>query len=51
MELVHAIDACLDHYNQHPKPFIWTASATDILEKASAPAGLLLTFNLSDADH
>ncbi len=33
MELVTAIDAYVDHHNEHPKPFIWTASATDILEK------------------
>ena len=33
MELVHAIDDYVDHHNQHPKPFIWTASANDILEK------------------
>src|SRR5437763_341986 len=33
MELVTAIDDYVDHHNQHPKPFIWTASATDILEK------------------
>ena len=33
MELVTAIDDYVDHHNEHPKPFIWTASATDILEK------------------
>ena len=33
MELVHAIDTYVDRHNQNPKPFIWTASATDILEK------------------
>jgi transposase len=33
MELVTAIEAYVDHHNDHPKPFIWTASATDILEK------------------
>jgi hypothetical protein len=33
MELVTAIDDYVDHHNQHPKPFIWTAKASDILEK------------------
>jgi transposase len=33
MELVNAIDDYVDHHNEHPKPFIWTASANDILEK------------------
>ncbi|MGC2614772.1 MAG: IS630 family transposase, partial [Terracidiphilus sp.] len=23
----------IDHHNEHPKPFIWTAKAADILEK------------------
>jgi transposase len=33
MELVEAIDTYVDQHNQNPKPFIWTASANDILEK------------------
>ena len=33
MELVDAIDGYVDHHNENPKPFIWTASANDILEK------------------
>jgi hypothetical protein len=33
MELVEAIDAYVDQHNENPKPFIWTASANDILEK------------------
>jgi transposase len=32
-QLVATIDAYLDIHNQEPKPFIWTAKATDILEK------------------
>ena len=32
-ELINAIDAYVDHHNWKPKPFIWTAKATDILEK------------------
>jgi transposase len=32
-ELILAIDEYVDRHNQKPKPFIWTASANDILEK------------------
>ncbi len=32
-ELIAAIDAYVDRHNEQPKPFIWTASANDILEK------------------
>jgi len=32
-ELVTAIEDYVDHHNENPKPFIWTASARDILEK------------------
>jgi transposase len=33
IELVEAIDGYVSHHNENPKPFIWTASAQDILEK------------------
>ena len=32
-ELIGAIDAYIAHHNTHPKPFIWTKSARDILQK------------------
>ncbi len=32
-ELIMAIGTYIDRHNQSPKPFIWTARATDILEK------------------
>ena len=32
-ELVQAIDAYISHHNTKPKPFIWTKSARDILQK------------------
>ena len=32
-ELVTAIDEYVAHHNSKPKPFIWTASARDILQK------------------
>jgi transposase len=32
-ELSTAIETYIDHHNDNPKPFIWTARAADILEK------------------
>lgn len=32
-ELITAIDQYIGRHNEHPKPFIWTAKAADILEK------------------
>ncbi len=32
-QLIETIDAYVAHHNQKPKPFIWTAAASDILEK------------------
>lgn len=34
-ELVAAIDEYIQNHNQTPKPFIWTAKASDILEKVT----------------
>ena len=42
MELVAAIDAYVVRHNQSPKPFIWTASANDILEKVKRAHTTLL---------
>jgi hypothetical protein len=32
-DLITAIFDYIDHHNDNPKPFIWTAKAADILEK------------------
>lgn len=32
-DLIEAIGQYIDHHNDNPKPFIWTAKAADILEK------------------
>lgn len=32
-DLKRKIDAFVKHYNQHPKPFMWTATAESILVK------------------
>jgi len=43
-ELELAIDLYVVHHNAHPKPFIWTASASDILAKVThAKAALAAT--------
>jgi transposase len=34
-QLIAAIGDYIDHHNQNPKPFIWTAKASDILEKVT----------------
>jgi hypothetical protein len=34
-ELELAIDLYVEHHNANPKPFIWSASATDILAKVT----------------
>ena len=36
-ELVTAINQYIAHHNTKPKPFIWTKSARDILEKVIRP--------------
>ena len=43
MDLVTAIDDFVDRHNEHPKPFIWTASAKDILEKVKRARKTWLT--------
>jgi hypothetical protein len=34
-QLIMAIGNYIDQHNQNPKPFIWTAKASDILEKVT----------------
>ena len=34
-ELEHAIRSFIDHHNQHPKPFVWTKSADQILDSVA----------------
>jgi transposase len=41
-ELINAIDDYVDRHNETPKPFIWTASANDILEKVKRARAALL---------
>jgi transposase len=41
-QLIMAIGDYIDRHNQNPKPFIWTAKASDILEKVTRARGALL---------
>lgn len=43
LELVDAIDSYVHQHNQNPKPFIWTAKASDILEKVKRARKTLVT--------
>ncbi len=36
-ELVEAIEGYIEKHNENPKPFIWTAKASDILAKVKRP--------------
>ena len=40
-ELIAAIGEYIDHHNENPKPFIWTAKAADILEKVKRARAVL----------
>jgi transposase len=40
-KLIMAIGEYIDGHNQNPKPFIWTAKATDILEKVTRAQAVL----------
>jgi transposase len=44
-ELITSIEDYLEHYNSHPKPFVWTAKATDILEKVKRARAKLHTLS------
>lgn len=44
-ELIDAVNYYLDHYNSDPKPFVWTAKATDILEKVKRARAKLNTLS------
>ena len=50
-ELVAAIDAYIDQHNDNPKPYIWTAAASDILEKVKRARRTLINVNPFDALH
>jgi transposase len=39
-QLIMAIGDYIDHHNQNPKPFIWTAKASDVLEKVHPRSSL-----------
>ena len=49
-ELIMAIGEFIDKHNDNPKPFVWTAKASDILEKVSEPGRSWIKVNLLAAD-
>ena len=40
-ELVRAIGDYIDKHNDNPKPFVWTAKASDVLEKVKRARAVL----------
>jgi len=40
LDLINAIDAYLEEHNHNPKPFIWTKTADEILEKLAPLYGV-----------
>ena len=50
-ELIIAIETYIDRYSEKPKPTVWSASATDILEKVKRAQAALLKVNPSEALH
>ncbi len=44
-ELIEAVTHYLEHYNSDPKPFVWTAKASDILEKVKRARAKLHTLS------
>lgn len=44
-ELIRAIEAYLDRRNENPKPFVWTKSASEILEKIERGLKTLATIH------
>jgi hypothetical protein len=51
LELIDALDEYVDQHNDNPKPFIWTAKATDILARCCGPGPSLITVTLREALH
>ena len=40
-QLIAAIEAYIEHHNEDPQPFIWTAQVQDILEKVRRARAVL----------
>ena len=40
-ELIMAIGEYIDKHNDNPKPFVWTAKASDVLEKVKRARAML----------
>jgi len=44
-ELIDAIDQYISIYNEHPKPFVWTAKVEDIVQTVSKCKAILETLH------
>ena len=51
LELIKALDEYVDHHNEAPKPFTWTAKAQDILAKVMRDRPSSITVSLCEAHH
>ena len=50
-ELVAAVENYIEKHNEKPKPYLWTSTAFDILEKVKPLAALSIIDSLFDAVH
>ena len=54
LQIAFAIDTIgdyIDKHNDNPKPFVWTAKASDVLEKVKRARAMLDNLSLLAADH
>ena len=50
-QLIETIEAYIAQHNTDPKPFVWTAKASDILEKVKRARAAMISCDLFDALH
>jgi len=50
-QLIETIEAYIVQHNTQPKPFVWTAKASDILEKVKRARAASNNYDLFDALH
>ena len=49
--LTDAIDTWVSHWNHDPKPFVWTATASNILNKVQRARAVMNHLTKSATDH
>ena len=50
-QLIETIEAYIAQHNTDPKPFVWTAKASDIHEKVKRARAAMISCDLFDALH